>query len=139
MFRSRDVFPCIYHFKAIEVTAIYYGILLDIWIKCAAGPSVCIQKVNWLNHGIFIYTSPINAILQICIGGGGRRDRMVVEFITTCAISAYHHYSFEFESRTWPGVLDTTSRDKVCQWLATDRWFSLGTPLPPPLKLTATI
>ena len=24
-------------------------------------------------------------------------------------------------------VLDTTLCDKVCQWLATDRWFSLGT------------
>ena len=25
------------------------------------------------------------------------------------------------------GVLDTTLCDKVCQWLATDRWFSPGT------------
>ena len=25
------------------------------------------------------------------------------------------------------GVLDTTLCDKVCQWLATGRWFSLGT------------
>jgi hypothetical protein len=25
------------------------------------------------------------------------------------------------------GVLDTTLCDKVCQWLATDRWFSTGT------------
>ena len=31
------------------------------------------------------------------------------------------------------GVLDTTLCDKVCQWLATDLWFS------PPIKLTATI
>ena len=27
------------------------------------------------------------------------------------------------------GVLDTTLCDKVCQWLATDRWFSPGTPV----------
>ena len=27
------------------------------------------------------------------------------------------------------GVLDITLYDKVCQWLATDRWFSLGTPV----------
>ena len=27
------------------------------------------------------------------------------------------------------GVLDTTLCDKVCQWLATCRWFSLGTPV----------
>jgi hypothetical protein len=25
------------------------------------------------------------------------------------------------------GVLDTTLFDKVCQWLAAGRWFSLGT------------
>jgi len=32
----------------------------------------------------------------------------------------------EFESHSWLGVLDTTSCDQVCQWLATGRWFSLG-------------
>jgi len=29
----------------------------------------------------------------------------------------------------------TTLCDKVCQWLTTGRWFSLGSP---PIKLTAT-
>jgi hypothetical protein len=33
----------------------------------------------------------------------------------------------------------TTLCDKVCQWLATGRWFSLGTPFAPPTKVTATI
>jgi hypothetical protein len=46
---------------------------------------------------------------------------MVVEFTTTCAISAYYHKSCEFEPRSWQGVLDTTLCDKVCQW------FSPGT------------
>ena len=27
------------------------------------------------------------------------------------------------------GVLDTTLCDKVCQWIATGQWFSLGTPV----------
>ena len=31
--------------------------------------------------------------------------------------------------RSWRGVLDTTLCDKVCQWLATDRWFSPDTPV----------
>jgi hypothetical protein len=44
-----------------------------------------------------------------------RRDHMVVEFITTCAISAYHHKSCEFEPRSWRSVLDTTLCNKVCQ------------------------
>ena len=36
------------------------------------------------------------------------------------------------------GVLVTTLCDKVCQWLAAGRWFSPGTPVSPPIKLTAT-
>ena len=52
-------------------------------------------------------------------------DRMVVGFTTTCAISAYHYWSFEFEYCSWRGVLDTTLCDKVCQWLVKGRWFSL--------------
>ena len=35
--------------------------------------------------------------------------------------------SCEFERRSWRVVLDTTLCDKVCQWLATGRWFSPGT------------
>jgi hypothetical protein len=36
------------------------------------------------------------------LGGWGHRghDRMVVEFTTTCAISAYYHSCSEFESRS---------------------------------------
>ena len=37
--------------------------------------------------------------------------------------------SCEFEPRLWRTVLDTTLCDQVCQWLATGRWFSLGTPV----------
>ena len=37
--------------------------------------------------------------------------------------------SCEFESRLWRGILDTILCDKVCQWLATGRLFSLGTPI----------
>jgi hypothetical protein len=48
-------------------------------------------------------------------GGHQDRDRMVVGFTTTCAISAYAHYSCEFEPYSWQG--------------ATGRWFSLGTPV----------
>jgi hypothetical protein len=44
-------------------------------------------------------------------------------------IGAYHHQKYEFESCSWRGVLDTTLCDKVCQCLATSRWFSPGTPV----------
>ena len=58
------------------------------------------------------------------------RGCIVVEFTTTCtcAIIAYHHLSCEFEPHSWRGVLDKTC-DKVCQWLATGLWISLGTPI----------
>ena len=43
------------------------------------------------------------------------RGRMAVGLTTTCAIGAYHHYSCEFEPRSFRGVLDTTLCYKVCQ------------------------
>ena len=61
---------------------------------------------------------------QMTVRGRRGRDHMVVWFTTTYAINAYHHYSCEFESRSWRGLLDITLCDKVCQWLAAGRWFS---------------
>ena len=43
------------------------------------------------------------------------RERIVVGFTTTYAISAYHHERYEFESCLWRAVLDTALCDKVCQ------------------------
>ena len=40
----------------------------------------------------------------------------------------------EFKLRSWRGVLDTTVCDKVCQWLATGRWFSPCPPVSPTSK-----
>jgi len=51
-------------------------------------------------------------------------------------------YKFKFKYKylwSWRGVLDTTSCDKVSQWFGTGRWFSTGTRVSPPIKLTATI
>jgi hypothetical protein len=63
-------------------------------------------------------------------GGRRGRARMVVCFITTYAISAYHHFqSCELESHSWRGVLDTTLCDKVCQVTCDRTWFSQGTPV----------
>ena len=49
-------------------------------------------------------------------------DRMVVEFTTTYALSAYHLLSCEVESSSWRGVLNTTLCDKVFQWLSVALW-----------------
>jgi hypothetical protein len=57
-------------------------------------------------------------------GGRYGRDRMIVGFTITCAIIAYHHYSSEYEPRSWRGVLDTT----LCDFLRIVRF-------PLPIKL----
>jgi hypothetical protein len=45
--------------------------------------------------------------MYITYRGRRGRDCMVVGFTTTCAVSAYHHQSSEFELRLCRGVLDT--------------------------------
>jgi hypothetical protein len=79
---------------------------------------------------IFIISSifPLFIVFELISIRRGR-DRMVVGFTTTCAISAYRHWSCEFKYRLWCGVLDTTLCDKVCHLLATGRLFSLDTPV----------
>jgi hypothetical protein len=54
---------------------------------------------------------------------------MLIELETSFATSAYHHQSCDFESSSWRCALDTTLHDKVCQLLASGRWFSPGTPV----------
>jgi hypothetical protein len=61
-----------------------------------------------------------------CIGSGAGMS-------STSAISAYHHWRYEFKSRSRRGVLDTTLCGKVNQWLATGRWFSRVLRFPPPI------
>ena len=54
---------------------------------------------------------------------------MVVGFTTNCAVSAYHHWSCEFESH-WGGVYSIQHYlINFCQWLLVGQWFSAGTPI----------
>jgi hypothetical protein len=54
---------------------------------------------------------------------------MIVRFITTsCNQYLSPQTLWVWIPLRW-GVLDTTLCDKVCQWLATGRWFSPGTPV----------
>ena len=75
----------------------------------------------------------------ISVGGrGGRRgrDRMVVGFTTTYAISAYHHWWCEFESRSGRGVQHYVI--KLVSDLRQIGGFLRILRFPPPIKLTAT-
>jgi hypothetical protein len=64
---------------------------------------------------------------------------MVVGFTTVYAISAYHHYCCEFESRSWGRVLDTTFMIKFVSDLRQVGGFLIVPRFPPSIKLTATI
>ena len=69
------------------------------------------------------------------MGGGGRgRDLIVVGLTTIYAISALSPLTLWVRIPLKRGVLDTTLCDKVCQWLAAGRWFSLGTVISPTNK-----
>jgi len=74
---------------------------------------------NLLEEGVYCssFSSFIFVISFVFESSRGRRggDRMVVGFTTTCATSAYHHSSCEFESCSWRGVHDTTLCNKVYQ------------------------
>ena len=65
------------------------------------------------------------------------RERMVVGFTTTYAISAYQHWCCEFEYRSGPGVqnyvIKFVSDLRLVGGFLRFRWF------PPPIKLAATI
>ena len=66
------------------------------------------------------------------------RDRMVVEFITTYAISAYYHERLEFESRSG----EVYSIQRYVKFLSDLRLvdgFLLVLRFPQPTKLTSTI
>ena len=75
----------------------------------------------------------ISALFWGCHG----RDRRVVGFTTTYAISAYHHWCCEFESRSGRGgqhyvIKFVCDLRQVSGFLRVHRF-------PPPIKLTATI
>ena len=70
---------------------------------------------------------------------GVRHDRMVVGFITTYAMSTYHHYSFEFEPRSGEVYSIQHFMNKFVSYLRQADGFLLVLRLLPPIKLTTTI
>ena len=86
----------------------------------------------------FLYSFE-TGFIQKCIEDKGRdgRDRIVVGFTTTYAISAYHHTCCEFESRAGRGVQHYVI--KVVSDLRQVDGFLRVLRFPPPIKLTATI
>jgi len=94
----------------------------------AANADLKLKKSIWQKH-----IAQCLAVITYMHRGRRGRDRMVVGFTTTYAISAYHHWSCEFESRSGRGV-----QHYVIKFVSDLRqvggflWF-------PPIKRTATI
>ena len=93
------------------------------------------KKVNQIGS---VYDICLSYLSNIMLGPRRGRDRMVVGF-TTYAISAYHHYSCEFESRLGEVysiqhyvIKSVSDRRQVGGFLRV-----LRSPLP--IKLTATL
>jgi hypothetical protein len=87
--------------------------------------------------GKFYSTSADCNKLSWSTGENHGRDRMVVEFTITYAISAYHHWCCEFESRSGRGV-----QHYVIKFVSDLRQVSgllWVLRFPSPIKLTATI
>ena len=75
---------------------------------------------------VFFLESHTIPVLICCIAIS-KIGKVNIVFLFICFWSRWN--PCEFEHRSWRGVLDTTLWDKVRQWLATDRWFSPGTPV----------
>jgi hypothetical protein len=98
---------------------------------------------KWKQFWGKFYWHKIN-ILQLCkllettLGHHGH-DRMVVELITTYAISAYHHYRCKFESRSGEVYSIQLYVIKFGSDLRQVGGFLQVLQFPPPINLTATI
>jgi hypothetical protein len=74
--------------------------------QCQSVLNVCIVTQLKEQQQQSAYVLLCTLIYYSCNVGSRRgRDRMVTGFTTTYAISAYHHWSCEFEPRSWRDVL----------------------------------
>jgi len=78
---------------------------------------------------IFVINPLPNKVSSYKVSGARRgRDRTVVRFITSHAISAYHHKRFKFESHSSEEYSIQYYVIKFVSDLRQDRLYSLGTP-----------
>jgi hypothetical protein len=99
------------------------------WVKYLIYKRLKIIVFNNLTHISFFVLYGFFVFLQL--------DRILVGFITTYAISAYHHWCYEFESRSRRGVqhyvIKLVSDMRQVGGFRRVLWF------PQPINLTATL
>ena len=131
------------HHMAVRVRVVYlhflqyFSYIMAVNLTEEKQPP-CWKSINFfLSHTVILSISESNSTFYYLfysfhIGQLYRKlwghHRMVVGFTTTCAISAYHHWGCELESRSWQDVLDTTLCDK--SFVSNFRqWISSRTPV----------
>jgi len=130
---NRDINVCswwrIYNWK-LSINCLVYCII--VYFNCMK--SWLLIASREISKYIFIYADMIFGFLW---HARGRRDRMVVGLTTTYAISAYHHWCCQFESRSGRGVQQYAI--KFVSDLRQVGGFLRVFQFLPPIKLTATI
>ena len=105
-----------------------------VWYMCQA-IRINIGITQWLRHSNL--KCQLHTLSLYVIKGRRGRDRMVVGFTTTYAISAYHHWCCEFDYRSGRGVQHYVI--KFVSDLQQVDGFLRVLQFPQPIKLTATI
>ena len=75
---------------------------------------------------IYTIDSPVHLLLKKYITRGRSYVSWISNYLCNQCLSPVKLWVWTPLKR---GVLNTTLCDKVCQWLATGRWFSQGTPV----------
>jgi hypothetical protein len=111
------MFNCFKHQNENNIYTEMHDVPVVLVSSCSVGLATShFSLIRQIIRFYFSFDKPRNVCmfynnLYFIPRGRRGRDRMVVGFTTTCAISSNHHLSYEFESRSWRGVLDTTLWD----------------------------
>jgi hypothetical protein len=136
------LFACFYLLTLIVLSYCLY-LTFGQWSHVMADYILAVDHVVLISNCVGVLS---RSLLYLCfqlgithrLGRGYRGcDRMVVGFTTTYAISAYHQWCCEFESRSGRGVQHYVI--KFVRHLRQVGGFLRVLWLPPPIKLTAMI
>jgi len=108
------------------------GVKLVSWAQTPPPRKEKVRQVNVFHMWVKDQPSYIT-------GGRRCRERIAVGFTTTRAVSVYHHYHWEFESRSCEVYSIQHNVINLVSDLGQVSGFLLVLRFPPPIKLTATI
>ena len=112
-----------------------------LFLSCLCPLAVFLLPKTWIiylyKYFVWLFFSSLSfiSVLNHCKGGHHGRDRMVVGFTTTYAISAHHHWCCDFESRSGRGVEYYVIKFVSDLWQVDVVFFTVLR-FPPPIKLT---